>query len=66
MKAALLTWALPLLFVGATVARDAVNSAGRIVHTVDCLACPCMDCDFRMTYNKEDVSTVDLPVSDLY
>jgi hypothetical protein len=63
MKATLLTWVLPLLFAGAAVAY---NAAGRIIDDVDCLACPCTDCDYQMRYYKDDVSTVHLPVFDLY
>ena len=65
MKATLLTWALPLLFAGAAVADTA---EGLITREVACVGCPCTDCYLipNVTYYELDVSTVHLPVSDLY
>jgi hypothetical protein len=64
MKATLLTWVLPLLFAGAAVAYD--DPQGLIIDNVDCLACPCTDCDYITKYEIGRVSTVHLPVFDLY
>ena len=65
MKATLLTWALPLLFAGAAVAQDI---SAHIVggDNVNCRACPKTSCKVQRQYKRGDVSTVCLPVSDLF
>ena len=65
MKATLLTWALPLLFAGAVVAQPLL---GHIVggDNVNCRSCPSTDCQSQLQYKRGDVSSVSLPVSDIF
>lgn len=65
MKTTLLTWALPLLFAGTTVAQALL---GHIVggDNVNCRSCPSTDCQSQLQYKRGDVSSVSLPVSDIF